>query len=127
MSSAEGKTKILVADDSADLCRLITVILEAQGYAVETVTSGESARQRLLQSPGEFAAIISDIAMPGENGLALLKLTRDRCASSKFILMSGLPQELEDEGRADGFLLKPFTRCDLLQIMDRIFSERKAS
>jgi two-component system, OmpR family, response regulator len=67
--------RILVVDDDVRICRLLTRILTAEGYAVETVASGQAMRRTLLNRT--FDLIILDLRLPGgEDGLTLAQRLR---------------------------------------------------
>ena len=62
---------VLVVDDEADLSALIEDILEASGYQVETALDGAAALERLERD--HFDLILSDVHMPGLDGMALYR------------------------------------------------------
>ncbi|GAP94822.1 response regulator [Leptolyngbya sp. NIES-2104] len=66
--------QVLVVDDRVDDCSLITLLLEAYQVQVETVYSVQEALDYIRNSP--IDALISDIAMPGEDGYSLLRRVR---------------------------------------------------
>ena len=60
---------LLVVDDDADMLRLLTMRLTAAGYRVTAVTSAEAALTQLqLERP---QLVLSDVRLPGKDGLAL--------------------------------------------------------
>lgn len=69
------KYKILLVDDDAELCALLSEFLQTDGFAVETLNSGDAAVARLLQSD-EFDTVVLDIMMPGMSGLDVLRNVR---------------------------------------------------
>lgn len=66
--------RILTVEDNADVSTLLTIILEASGAEVVCASAGPAALE-LLQS-GLFQILISDIAMPGMDGLEFLRQVR---------------------------------------------------
>ena len=79
--------RVLLADDEADLLMLGQGFLEACGYQVETVPSGEQALEILkLQS---FDVFVSDLNMPGTSGRSLIEQVNVQDPSLKIIVMSG--------------------------------------
>jgi two-component system response regulator PilR (NtrC family) len=62
---------VLVCDDEADICRMLEIALRRSGHRVETVTSGEAAKRKL--DSAIFDVVISDIKMPGIDGVELLR------------------------------------------------------
>ena len=63
------KKKILLADDSPSVRRVISMSLEMEGYEVESVCNGEEALQKLAISHPDV--LITDISMPKMNGREL--------------------------------------------------------
>ncbi|MDD1728615.1 MAG: response regulator [Methanospirillum sp.] len=80
-------TKVLLVDDELVLLDLGCQILEKRfGFSVETVGSGEEALNKL--SSERFDAVISDYAMPGMDGLELLRRIREEDAQIPFVLFT---------------------------------------
>ncbi|MDP2045558.1 MAG: response regulator, partial [Deltaproteobacteria bacterium] len=62
---------ILVVDDDPALLNSLTEILEAEGYEVTAAADGESGLRHLKEQA--FDLVLSDLALPGLNGMELLK------------------------------------------------------
>lgn len=78
--------KILIVDDEKDSRETYKMLLESVGYTAETVESGEAAL-KLLEK--EFChVVISDISMPGMDGLALLQEIKRRYESRIAVIMA---------------------------------------
>jgi EAL domain-containing protein (putative c-di-GMP-specific phosphodiesterase class I) len=86
---SRSRPRILVADDEAPLLRAITRILEAAGYEVSAAEDGIRAVQLLAEET--FDAVLTDVAMPGMSGLALLRAVRERDLHVPVLLMTGAP------------------------------------
>ena len=82
----ESLKRILVVDDDADTCTLITDILEDEGYRVHPCLSGERALELLKQEP--FDLILSDIRMPRVTGIDLLLQVRRMKLTTDVILIT---------------------------------------
>ena len=113
-----GNQRILVADDDADMRRLIATILGGGSYDVVLCADAESALVH-LRDRGPFDALISDFMLPGISGLDLVSQIR---ADAKFgripILMISAHVNYAMQNRATGagataFLNKPFTLSQL--------------
>ena len=63
-------SSILVVDDEASIRNLLTDVLSKQGYEVTTAADGETAIDLLERD--HFGLVISDLAMPGANGIQVL-------------------------------------------------------
>jgi two-component system response regulator GlrR len=108
---------ILVVDDDADLLRLLGMRLGAAGYRVDGVASAEAALDRLaLQRP---QLVISDVQLPGADGLALFDAIRARHPSLPVILLTAhgtIPDAVEATARGVyTYLTKPFDGKALLE------------
>ncbi len=101
---------ILIADDEDLIRRVLADALSADGYMVETVSSGKLAWERLQKQP--FALAFVDIRMPELNGLDLLARVQDAKLPTPIIIMTGqttLTNAVEAMKRgAFDYLPKPF-------------------
>jgi DNA-binding NtrC family response regulator len=61
--------RILIVDDDANMCRMIEAFLRPQGFESSWYTSAETALAAL--PTGEFEAVVTDLNMPGMNGVQL--------------------------------------------------------
>jgi len=71
-----GGLRILVVDDEADARDLLAILLRQYGADVITASSAESAMEALAQEGIRPDQIVSDIAMPGEDGYSLMRRVR---------------------------------------------------
>ena len=100
--------RILVVDDDPMSRELLGVLLEAEGYAVESADSGEAALA-LLRRGEPFALVLADMQMPGTTGARLAGKLRCACGPATVLLaMSGSRPPEKTIANFDGFLLKPF-------------------
>lgn len=81
--------RILVADDEPMLLRGLDRVLTRCGYEVVTASDGHQAAELLTRL--EFDAIVSDISMPGMNGIQLLRRARERDLDVPVLLVTGAP------------------------------------
>ena len=118
-SSERGR--ILVADDDPAILRLITTILEKEGFSVVPARDGREA-YKILQSDPEFTAAILDVVMPHITGPELVRFmkTEQRLLRIPVMMMTAEqdPKLSSDSFSAGAvvFLPKPFTTAQL-QIM----------
>jgi two-component system response regulator PilR (NtrC family) len=80
---------ILVVDDEKSICELLEITFRKEGHRVEVANSAEAAKRKLESQI--FDIIISDIRMPGEDGVDLLKFAKEIAPDSFFVLMTALP------------------------------------
>jgi two-component system response regulator GlrR len=101
---------VLLVDDDADLLRLLTIRLNAGHYRVTAVASAEAALARLAAELPDV--VISDVRLPGRDGLALFDEVRRQHAALPVILLTAhgsIPDAVEATARgAFAYLTKPF-------------------
>ena len=127
-----GKKKILVVDDSRGIRETVVEFLNSTSVdefslEAEAASNGKKALERIEM--GRFDLVISDINMPGVNGIELARRIRCNFPSLPIILMSSDPfyqRETEDlKGLADQFLSKPFDPDNLLNALASVFEKPK--
>lgn len=116
MPGGSENQRILIVDDDAQICRLLTRILVAEGYATETVASGRAMRRTLLTQT--FDLIILDLRLPGgEDGLELARRLRAE-SDVPLIMLTGRSEQVDKvvglEIGADDYVTKPFDRRELV-------------
>lgn len=112
--------KILVIDDEGDILKMARTRLEANGYKVITLDSGESALATVKSEKPDI--ILLDIVMPGKSGYDVckeLKADQSTCQIPAIIFTAYYPQEEDVKLRsaiscADDYILKPFESQELL-------------
>jgi DNA-binding response OmpR family regulator len=85
--------RILLVDDDPLTLALLQHALSQDGFDLDAVTDAESAMEKLQQ--GRYDLLISDIHMPGMDGISLLLWVRSTAPHMAIILMSATPQTLE--------------------------------
>ncbi len=117
---------ILVVDDDPDVRTSIASALEGRGTAVNVAETAPAALARLADDPPEL--VLSDVRMPGMDGLELLGLLKERAPGVDVVLMTAyesLPTVVEAmRGGASDFLVKPLDLHQLRVLVDRIFADR---
>jgi two-component system KDP operon response regulator KdpE len=115
MSNAAAKGNILVVDDEAQITRVLRTSLSAQRYDVRIANDGEMALEIMKDWSPQL--VITDIAMPNLDGIALCKHIR-QSSQIPIIVLSVRGQdrakvEALDAG-ADDYVTKPFSMNELL-------------
>jgi len=113
---------ILVVDDEEDMLETIAYNLERAGHRVARASSGAAALERLSEQTPDL--IISDVMMPGMDGLAFCAAVRSRGATAltPFLFVTGKGQPGDKyaglRAGADDYVTKPFDLADLLARVD---------
>jgi response regulator RpfG family c-di-GMP phosphodiesterase len=102
--------RVLLVDDEPDVVAAISMHLRLRAD-VETATSGKQAIA-LLESKGPFAVLVTDLRMPGMDGLALLNAALERWPDTVRVLLTGQADTQSaaaaiNSGQVFRFLLKP--------------------
>ena len=114
--------RILLAEDERLLAMALCDDLTEAGYDVTSVGDGLAAWKEIEKAPPDL--IISDVRMPGMDGMALLKRVRGGHPETAFILMTTFASVKDavsalQAGAAD-YLVKPFEREELLERVRRV-------
>ena len=80
---------ILVVDDERSICELLEITFRKEGHRIEVAHNVESARRKLESQI--FDIVISDVRMPGEDGVELLKFAKEIAPDCFFLLVTGVP------------------------------------
>jgi two-component system, cell cycle sensor histidine kinase and response regulator CckA len=113
-----GTETILVVEDETSLLKVLELTLSAKGYTIYTAEDGISAVNIYNQYNDEIQLILSDIGLPGINGLAEFQQLKKINPDVKIIFASGYfepttKNELHQAG-AKGFLQKPYKTAEVL-------------
>jgi two-component system, chemotaxis family, CheB/CheR fusion protein len=119
-----GITRILLVDDHNDLLTMLELVLSRRDFDVATATSGAEA----LAKAGDFAphVVVSDLGMPGMNGLEMMEQLRQMNGIGPFkaIALSGFDDASDAEQAIsagfDAHLAKPIDFEHLFATIDRL-------
>ena len=80
--------RVLYAEDLTDLREVMRLILQGEGYQIETVNDGAPALRCLRDDPAGFDLLITDHHMPEMNGLELVRQLRTTAYGGKIMVFS---------------------------------------
>ena len=113
--------RILVVDDEPKLCHLIEELLKLEGYLVDVSLSNMEALQMIKKN--KYQMLITDLKMPGIDGLELIKKARELNPEIRTIMITGsetvetavqsLKHEIDDD------IKKPFSIVELKKVIKR--------
>jgi CheY-like chemotaxis protein len=110
--------KLLLADDSVTIQKVVELILAEEDFEIKSVSSGEDAVAALAGFKPDI--ILADIEMPKINGYQLCEMIKQDPSTGNIpvILLTGafepIDEELAKQVRADDFIVKPFESQDLI-------------
>jgi DNA-binding response OmpR family regulator len=126
---------ILLIDDEKDVRESVAQVLSRAGYRVETTDNAEMGLAMLEEN--DFDLLISDIIMPGIDGVQAIKAVREKNKKMKILAISGggnfglkdyKPLAINTAAYlqaaaaagADSILTKPFTRAELVELVNNL-------
>ncbi len=119
--------KVLVVEDEESLRRVLQRALEDEGYWVQTVATGESARIALNET--HFDVSLIDIRLPDADGLAILKEMKDSGMDTSMVIMTAQNTMRNAIGAmkngAFDYITKPFDLDEVLLLIKRAIDSRK--
>ena len=120
----KGET-ILVVDDEAAVRAVTRAVLTALNFKVLTASDGTAALIQVADKRAELRAVITDLHMPGMDGLAFVRVLRARLPQAGIIVASWrLDEPAADEFKKLGvhaLIDKPFTQAKLVEALKTIF------
>lgn len=122
----EQFSKILIVDDEPNMLHMLSTVLREDGFHPQCAEDGPTALEIAVREPFDF--ILSDVRMPGMDGIQLLEALRDRGIEVMVILMSAYGSiDLALEGMRKGaydYISKPF-KTDEVVLTLRKAAERE--
>jgi CheY-like chemotaxis protein len=119
--------KLLLADDSITIHKVIELILSGEGFEIKTTNNGEDALAAIPVFNPDI--VLADVEMPRMNGYLLCEKIKQDPSTSKIpvLLLAGAFEPFDEESAkrvgADGFVIKPFDAQELInKIQDAIES-----
>ncbi|PLW83949.1 response regulator [Kineobactrum sediminis] len=122
--------RILTVDDSNSLRRMVAFTLQQAGHEVTQAVDGSDGLQKAKDNAIDLALV--DVNMPVMGGIALVRELRALTNYRKtpiLMLTTESSAEMKQEGRAagaTGWIIKPFSPDQLLQIVDKVLGSTAA-
>lgn len=114
---------VLVVEDEPSIRQVIAAILEHAGYRVVLANDGNEALERFRENE-VIDVVLSDVVMPGMNGVELVALLKQSRPSLRAVLMSGYSEPSQMQASiASGwtwYLRKPFGSAELLRQVSEV-------
>ena len=123
-------SKILLADDSITIQKVVNLTFADEGIDVVTVSNGEMAERRLSEINPDL--VLADIFMPGKNGYELCQFIKDTPPFQNIpvVLLVGAFEPFDQSEarrvRADGHLTKPFESRTLVETVRKLIQTSRS-
>ncbi|HTV67221.1 MAG TPA: response regulator [Rhizobiaceae bacterium] len=116
--------KLLVVEDDDSVRTLAARALERAGYAVDVATNGKAGLDKIEAAGGQYDLIISDVRMPGMDGIEMAKAAARSYPDIRILFVTGYADQRERAAELDsvvaGVLQKPFTLVEIRARVDRL-------
>ena len=124
-----NQIRVLVVDDEPKICHLIEELLKLEGYRVDVSFSGMDALQMLKRD--DYQMLLTDLKMPGIDGLELIKKAKAECPEIRAIMVTGYAtvdtavQSLRHG--VDDYITKPFNIFELKKAVQQTLHTRQVA
>jgi DNA-binding response OmpR family regulator len=116
--------QVVLAEDNGDLRSLLADLLRGDGHAVTEVRDGNELAALLVNGskpwPNDDAVVVSDLRMPGQSGLSVLRSSRALARRPQFIMMTGFGDEETCAEATSLGAIGVFDKCTGLQELRRM-------
>jgi DNA-binding response OmpR family regulator len=121
-------SRVLIVEDEQHLADGLRFNLEAEGYAVDVVDTGEAALTSLAARPSAFDVVVLDVMLPGKDGFAVVSELRQANQFVPVLMLTarGRPEDVLQgfSAGADDYLPKPFELAILLARIQGLLRRR---
>src|SRR6202163_3489772 len=128
MTQDRKMSRILIVEDEQHLAEGLRFNLEAEGYQVSVVETGEAALDSLTKDPEAFDVVVLDVMLPGKDGFTVMSELRQAGQFIPTLMLTarGHPEDvLKGFGAgADDYLTKPFDLAILIARLQGLLRRR---
>ena len=129
IAASGGAESILVVDDEPSLARIQQRSLERLGYKVTVFSDSSAALAAVEQDPKQFDFLVTDMTMPGLNGMQLAEAVKQQNPEIYVLLCTGYSEEVNmDTWEAtvlDGLFMKPVANEKLASAIRKLLDSKK--
>ena len=124
--------RILLIDDDSVLRDILRDVLESAGYQVAEAKDGNQGIDLLRAEGVAYDLIVTDVVMPGESGMAVVKAARTHCPSAKILVISGgshdLPAKwslkMTEMYAVEAVVFKPFQNDEFSDLVGKLLDKK---
>jgi len=123
--------KVLIADDSVTIQKIVTLAFGCEDAVVECVSDGSAALDAIRSFGPDV--VLADVFMPGANGYEICERMKDdqRLAHIPVILIAGTFEPFDEKEasrvKCDGHLIKPFDTAELIETVYSLAENQRAN
>ena len=119
--------RMLIVDDEKDIRTVLKAFFEIKGFEVSEATDGVEALEKINKE--SFDVVLTDLRMPGPDGLAVLKSVKPLWPETAVIILTGYPSSRNKATAmqlgCDGFLSKPVRLEQLWKTVGQTLANEK--
>ena len=124
MAREDQRQAVLIVEDEADIRELLSEYFRARDYEVVGAADGQAALRALERDAGRFSLVITDLHLPGTDGLSVLQEARARNPEAYVVIVTGFASldsaiQAVRLGAYD-YLTKPFSLGQIDVVLQRI-------
>jgi len=116
-------SKVMVVDDEEDLRNLVKLVMEREGFEVETAEDGKDFLEKVSKFKPDF--VILDVMMPGLTTKEILEKLKEKNVDPKIMLLTVVRfsddeiKKLAEKGKIVDYLTKPFDVPELVSTVKK--------
>jgi len=116
-------SKVMVVDDEEDLRNLVKLVMEREGFEVETAENGKDFLEKVSKFKPDF--VILDVMMPGLTTKEILEKLKEKNVDPKIMLLTVVRfsdeeiKKLAEKGKIVDYLTKPFDVPELISTVKK--------
>lgn len=123
MEHGNAQLRVLVVDDDADACEILSQVLKHLGHEPECLQDSTEALPRILRE--QFDVLLVDLVMPGLSGFDLLRASKAGTGRPKAVIAVSSYNEFRHKAREAGFhafVDKPVELTKLRPLLEGLIS-----
>jgi CheY-like chemotaxis protein len=121
-SNLAARKRLLIADDEPGIRELLSDILSAEGYSIETAASGDDAIARIREQRFDLALV--DLLMPGSSGADVARVIANESPQTIVVIVTGSDETTVENmlggTKVDQVVTKPFEMDEILQVVSAL-------
>jgi two-component system nitrogen regulation response regulator GlnG len=122
----KNRARILIVDDEQHICKILSRLMEKQGFDALTAYEGETALKMIRSEIPDV--LLLDLMMPGINGMEVMKYAKELDPDLPVVIITGhanIQGAVEAiQAGADNYLAKPFQHLDIIETVNRTLAVR---